>query len=84
MALRTLRQEVNSATIAYTIATWDDDTGNAELIEYDREGRPLRRLVVTHLPEGETAAATTGAVIGESVWYDPDGVELERKPIRQP
>ena len=82
MALRTQRQDINSATVAYTIAEWDDETGNGELVEYDRDGRKRRRCVLAYLPDNGTAAP--GDVIGEAAWYDASGVELERKPILEP
>jgi hypothetical protein len=84
MTLRTLRQEVSSATIAYTVATWDDETGNAELLEYDRDGRPIRRLVLNYRSEDAAAPAAPGDQIGEAIWYAPSGIELQRRPILEP
>jgi hypothetical protein len=39
---------VNSPTVAHRVAMWDDETGDAELVEYGHDGRMRRRAVISH------------------------------------
>ena len=82
MVARTRREEVNSPTVAHTIAVWDDETGDAELVEYGHDGQIRRRAVISHWPDVNDAKP--GDVVGETIWYGPDGAELERRPILEP
>ena len=82
VVVRTKREEVNSPTVAHTIATWDDETGDAGLVEYGHGGQIRRRAVISHWPD--VGDAKPGDVVGETIWYGPDGTELERRPILEP
>jgi hypothetical protein len=33
---RTHREIVNQRGVAYMVSTWDDETGDSEILEYDR------------------------------------------------
>jgi hypothetical protein len=80
---RTRREDVNRNGVAYMVSTWDDETGDAEILEYDDRDALLRRGVRTYWPrESEAEEIADGEVLGEVVWFDPDGVELERRPLR--
>lgn len=81
MTIQTKREEVNSPDVAYTVATWDDETGDAELVEYGHDDKLRRRAVIRHWAESDDAQP--GDVVGETIWYGVDGTELERRPIRQ-
>ena len=65
--------------MAYAITTWEDETGDAEISEFDHADGLIRRCVWTLWPESEQ----TGSMIGEAVWFDPGGKELERRPLRK-
>jgi hypothetical protein len=75
---RTHREVVNRGRVAYTVSTWDDETGDAEILEYDSRDALLRRGSLTYWSHG----TKDGEVVGEAVWFDPDGGELERRPLR--
>ena len=59
--------------------TWDDETGSAEIWEFDQQGNLVRRCEWSIWPEHERRADA----IGEAVWFDPGGVELERRTLRE-
>jgi hypothetical protein len=73
---RTKREAVNRDGVAYIVTTWDDQTGDAEICEYDRSDDLVRRCEWTHWAEA------LGDAMGEAVWFSPDGAELERRPLR--
>jgi hypothetical protein len=75
---RTRREVVNKGGVAYIVVSWDDELGDAEILEFDDADSLIRRGVRTFWPEAERQ----GAVIGEEVWFDPAGVELGRRPLR--
>lgn len=75
---RTRREEVNGRGIAYTITTWDDETGDAEILEFDEHDEIVRRGVLTYRPEEEWEEP----VIGEAVWFDADGNETQRSGLK--
>ena len=75
---RTRRESVDRGGVAYTVVTWDDELGDAEMREFDAADALIRRGVRTYRPASEQR----GPVIGEEVWFDPDGNELERRPLR--
>jgi len=80
---RTRREDVNRNGVAYTMSTWDDETGDSEILEYDDRGALLRRGVLTYWPrESDAEEVSDGEILGEAVWFDPDGAELERRPLR--
>ena len=72
---RTERKVVNRAGVAYVMTTWDDESGDAVIVEYAANDMLIRQCEWVHWPEAD------GDVIGEAVWFDPDGVELERRPL---
>jgi hypothetical protein len=66
--------------IAYRLeTTWDDETGNSEIREFDRDGTLVRRCDWRIWP----AAEQHGAQIGEAIWFDGSGAELARRPLRE-
>lgn len=66
--------------VAYRVdTTWEDETGSSELREIDAEGRLVRRCEWSIWPETEQRADQ----IGEAVWFDASGAEIERRPLRQ-
>jgi hypothetical protein len=75
---RTQREVVNRGGVAYTVVTWDDEIGDAEILVFDDADSLIRRGVRVFWPEDEHQ----GAVIGEEVWFDPAGNELEWRPLR--
>jgi hypothetical protein len=68
---------VNKPGVSYVVTTWDDETGEAEILEYDDGDRLVRRRLWTPWPEDRW----DGPVVGEAVWFDPAGSELKRGPI---
>jgi hypothetical protein len=75
---RTQREVVDRWGIAYTVVTWDDETGDAEILEFDDADSLIRRRLRTYRPDGEQR----GVVVGEEVSYDPVGNELDRRLLR--
>ncbi len=59
--------------------TWDDESGNAEIHEFSLEREPVRRCEWRILPESERRPDQ----IGEAIWFDALGVEIERYPLRE-
>jgi hypothetical protein len=59
--------------------TWDDETGNSEIREFTPEGKLVRRCDWRIRPEAEQRADQ----IGEAVWFDASGAEIERRPLRE-
>ena len=57
--------------------TWDDETGNAEIREFDQSGTLVRRCEWSIRPEHERR----DDLIGEAVWFDAAGREIERRPL---
>ena len=78
--VRTQTEECVRHGVTYRVeTTWDDETGNARIREYDQRGNLVRRCEWSILADGERR----GGTIGEAVWYDDHGVELERRPLRE-
>jgi hypothetical protein len=78
--IRTRVEECVRDGAAYRVeTTWDDETGNAEIRELDTRDVLLRRCEWIVWPEGERR----GDQIGEAVWFDASGSELERRPLRE-
>jgi hypothetical protein len=75
---RTQREVVNRGGVAYTVVTWDDELGDAEILVFDDADALIRRGVRTFWPAHEQH----GSAIGEEVWFGPAGNELERRPLR--
>jgi hypothetical protein len=66
--------------IAYRLeTTWDDETGNSEIREFDPAGNLVRRCDWRIWTETERH----GDQIGEAVWFDASGAEIERRPLRE-
>jgi hypothetical protein len=59
--------------------TWDDETGNAEIREFDQQGILARRCEWSIWPKDERR----DDLIGEQVWFDAEGAEIERRPLRR-
>jgi hypothetical protein len=59
--------------------TWDDQTGISEIREFDPYGKLVRRCDWRIWPETEQR----GGQIGEAVWFDASGAEIERRPLRE-
>jgi hypothetical protein len=78
--IRTQTEECVRDGATYRVdTTWDDETGNAELREFDQHGILVRRCEWSIWPEDERLHDQ----IGEAVWSDSRGVELERRPLRE-
>ena len=76
---RTQREVVNRGGVAYTVVTWDDEIGDAEILEFSEADFLIRRGVRMYRPEHEQH----GSVVGEEVWFDPAGNEIERRLLRK-
>ena len=59
--------------------TWDDETGDAEIREFDQLGALVRRCEWTIWTEVERR----DDLIGEAVWFDARGAEIERRALRE-
>jgi hypothetical protein len=57
--------------------TWDDQTGKSQIREFDPDGKLVRRCDWLIWPEAEQR----GGQIGEAVWFDASGAEIERRPL---
>ncbi len=68
-----------STSVPGTRSTWDDETGNAEILEFDESGALVRRCEWTIWPDSERRE---DGRIGEAIWFDASGDELERSPLR--
>jgi hypothetical protein len=61
---------------ASTLTVWDDETGDAKIVEYDETGAVL----VRHEWSVFAAASEDGSV-GEMISFDGNGVEIERRRL---
>lgn len=59
---RTQRKPVNRDGVSYVITTRDDETGAADILEYDEHNQLTRRCEWTHWAEPK------GKIIGEASW----------------
>ena len=76
--IRTQTEECMRDGVVYRWeTTWDDETGNAEIREFDESGTLVRRCEWSIWPEHERRHD----LIGEAVWFDAADGELERQPI---
>jgi hypothetical protein len=75
--IRTRRVESTSVAFAASVVTWDDETGEAEKIEYDREGRTVRRAVVRRFPRERWE----DDVVGETTWFDANDRVVRRTAV---
>src|SRR5712691_5122494 len=66
---RTQREIIDKGGVAYTVTTWDDETGDAEILEFDDAQALVRRCTWAIWSEDKRH----GDVIGEAVWFDPAG-----------
>lgn len=66
--------------VAYRVeTTWDDESGNAEIREFSLDGELVRRCDWRIWSESERRADQ----IGEAIWFDASGAEIERHPLRE-
>ena len=78
--IRTQTDECTRGGVVYRWeTTWDDETGNAQILESDQSGRLVRRCEWSIWPEQDRR----DDLIGEEVWFDAGGAELERRPLRK-
>jgi hypothetical protein len=78
--IRTQTEECTRDGVVYRWeTTWDDETGNAQILEYDQSGRLVRRCVWSIWPEQDRR----DDLIGEAVWFDAGGAEVDRRPLRE-
>jgi hypothetical protein len=78
--VRTQTEECVRDGATYRVeTTWDDGTGNAEIREFDQHGTLVRRCEWSMWAEDEQH----DDLIGEAVWFDSRGVELERRALRE-
>lgn len=78
--IRTQTEEcVRDGVVYRWETTWDDESGNAEIREFDQSGTLVRRCEWSIWPEHERR----DDLIGEAVWFDAGGAEIERRPLRE-
>lgn len=78
--LRRKTEECVRDGISYRVeTTWDDESGRAEIREFDSDGELVRRGEWSIWPEEQRRQDQ----IGELIWFDPSGVEMERRPLRE-
>ncbi len=78
--LRTQTEERARDGVTYRIeTTWDDETGDAEIREFDQQGTLVSRCEWSIWPEYDRREEQ----IGEAVWFDSRGVEAERQALRE-
>ena len=75
--IRTKRIESSSPAFAVSVVTWDDETGEAERVEYDADGNRVRRAVARRFPRERWQ----DDVVGETTWFDAEDRELRRVPV---
>jgi hypothetical protein len=63
---------------AYSVTNWDDETGDADIVEYDERGR----IVCRHEWRIFGGLAVASDVVGEMVTFDAEGRETRRRPLR--
>jgi len=61
----------------YSVVRWDDETGDADIFEYDSAGGLLARREWRLFP-GRAGAD----VVGEVVSFDAHGAEIGRRPLK--
>lgn len=62
---------------SYSVTRWDDETGNADIVEYDSSDEPICRHVWRLLEKESDDGA-----VGEMVTFDGQGGEVGRGPLR--
>jgi hypothetical protein len=78
--IRTQVEDCVRDGVTYRVETeWDDETGNAEIREFDPAGALVRRCDWRIWPD----AGRQGDQIGEAIWFDGSGTEVERRPLRE-
>lgn len=63
---------------AYSITTWDDDTGNADIVEYDDQGGKICR----HKWIIFAGAPAADGVVGEMLTFDAQDREIGRRSLK--
>jgi hypothetical protein len=79
VVIRTRREERPTPSPGeYSVVTWDDETGNAEILEYDSADRLVCRR------EWENYARPSGVdrVVGEVRSFDPAGEQTGVQPLK--
>jgi hypothetical protein len=78
--IRTKTEECVREGVTYRVeTTWDGETGNAEIREFNMSGRLIRRCDWRIWPEDQRREDQ----IGEAIWFDASGVEIVRRPLRE-
>jgi len=78
--MRTRTEECVRDGISYRVeTTWDDESGNAEIREFDQTGTFIRRCEWSIWPEENRR----DGLIGEAVWFYARGVEIERVALSE-
>ena len=78
--LRTQTEERVRNGVTYRVeTTWDDETGNAEVREFDEQETLVCRCEWSICPEHDRRED----LIGEAVWFDSRGIEVERRALRE-
>jgi hypothetical protein len=78
--IRTQTEECVRDGVTYRVeTTWDDETGDAEIREFNCDGGLVRRCEWRIWAEDERREDE----IGEAVWFDPSGTAIERRPLRE-
>ena len=81
--IRTLRREgpwrPPGPDVDHHAVVWDEETGDAEIVEYDRDGGAVRRFSWVHWNPPPRVGPT--AQVGELIEYDRDGREVRRSPV---
>jgi hypothetical protein len=75
--IRSKRIESTSAAFAESVITWDDETGDAERVEYGRDGRRVRRAVVRRFPRERWE----DDIVGETTWFDANDRVVRRTAV---
>ena len=78
--IQTKAEECVRGGVRYRVeTTWDDESGNTEIREFTLDGQLVRSCDWHIWPESEWREDQ----IGEAIWFDSAGTELERRPLRE-
>jgi hypothetical protein len=77
--IQTQTEECVRDGVTYRVeTTWDDETGNADIREFTLDDQLVRSCDWRIWPENQRRDDQ----IGEAIWFDSSGVEIERRPLR--
>jgi hypothetical protein len=62
----------------YSVTRWDDETGDADIVEYDGSGDVVCRHEWRHF----SGPFDEDDEVGEMVTFDAEGRETERRPLK--